>query len=521
MLYKPTDVEINLPTSLLPLCLPRTHPFLANPNMGNRSATPIAQPQDPSLTLFSHHIIPSKVEILPSTFIHANENRFDQMYKLGGLLGEGTHGEVRKCIHRDTRQVRAVKIFNRQVVHIEEEDITQELTLMKSIDHPNIVRVFEYFVDPRYVFVVMEHCQGGQLQGRITTQLQFTERQVALIMRQLFSAVVYMQDLRIVHRGISPEKILLEEKSEDVNIKLIDFGGSVRKKGALSEDEYRSIHYVAPELLTGDSEDLCDLWSCGVIMFVLLSGKVPFEGNSEAQIREKVIEGQFTTAGGLWNSVSNEAKNLIAAILQPTAKRINPTEALHHPWFARFNFDVHVPQDFVRTVLANVLRFHFSTKLQLAALTFITTQLLSLQDTKDLREVFRLMDKNGDGRISKTELVEVYRETMPPSEAEKAVNHIMARADTDGSGFMDYSEFLRASIDIKTLLTEKLLAEVFSVFDRDGNGTITSQEIMSVLMGNTIEGGEEVWREVVQEVDRNGDGVVDIKEFREILLAKI
>jgi calcium-dependent protein kinase len=87
---------------------------------------------------------------------------------------------------------------------------------------------------------------------------------------------------------------------------------------------------------------------------------------------------------------------------------------------------------------------------------------------------------------------------------------------------MDYSEFLRASIDIKTLLTEKLLSEVFSVFDRDGNGTITSQEIMSVLMGNTLEeGGEEVWREVVQEVDRNGDGVVDIKEFREILLAKI
>jgi calcium-dependent protein kinase len=258
-------------------------------------------------------------------------------------------------------------------------------------------------------------------------------------------------------------------------------------------------------------------------MFVLLSGKVPFEGNTNDIIQEKVVEGKFSMTGGLWNSVSSEAKDLIGLILRPAETRIEASKALQHDWFSRFDFTVQVSQDFVQAVLANVLKFQFSTKLQLAALTFISTQLLSLQDTKDLREVFRLMDKNGDGRISKTELVEVYRETMPPSEAEKAVNEIMARADTDGSGFMDYTEFLRASIDLNALLTEKLLAEVFSVFDRDGNGTITSQEIMKVLKGNSIGGeiDESAWVAIVAEVDRNGDGVIDINEFKEILLARM
>jgi len=465
----------------------------------------------------------SKVEILPSTFVQINENRFEQMYKLGTLLGEGSNGEVRKCVHRDTKQVRAVKIFNRQILRLREEDIIQELNVMKSIDHPNIVRVFEYFVDHRYVFLVMEYCQGGQLQGRITTQLQFTERQVALIMKQLFSAVAYLQNLQIVHREICPEKILLEEKSGDVNIKIVDFGGSVDRKRAFSSGETRFVHYSAPEILTEGLETNCDIWSCGVLMFVLLSGKVPFEGMTNDQICEKVIEGKYSMSGGLWNSVSSDAKSLIELILRPAETRILASTALSHSWLARFDFSIQVSQELVQTVLANVLRFQFSTKLQLAALTFISTQLLSLQDTKDLREVFRLMDKNGDGRISKTELVEVYRETMPPSEAEKAVSEIMSRADTDGSGFMDYTEFLRASIDLKALLTEKLLAEVFSVFDRDGNGTITSQEIMKVLKGNSVGGevDESVWNSIVAEVDRNGDGVIDINEFKEILMAKM
>lgn len=475
-------------------------------------------------TVLDNPSSPAKIEISPSTFVQANENRFEQMYKLGIILGEGNNCEVRKCVHRDTKHVRAVKIFNRQIMRLEDEDVIKELNVIKSIDHPNIVRVYEYFVDHRYIFLVMEYCQGGQLQGRITTQLQFTEPQVAFIMRQLLSAVVYMQNIGIVHREITPEKILLEEKSGDINIKIIDFSGSVRsKRRVLGSECMNYLPYLAPEVLTNDPEHYSDLWSCGVLMFVLLSGRLPFEGSTIEEIREKMTAGKYSMSGGLWNSVSSEAKDLIQRILQPVSCRIQASEALAHAWFTRFELVRSVPMDFVQRVLGNVLKFHFSTKLQLAALTFISTQVLGLQDTKDLREVFRMMDKNGDGTISKTELVEMYRETMPPSEAAKAVNEIMAHADTDGNGFMSYTEFLRASIDLKAVLTEKLLEEVFSVFDRDGNGTITSQEIMKVLKGNSLpdEVDDSMWTNMVAEVDRNGDGVIDINEFKEILLAMV
>lgn len=171
-------------------------------------------------------------------------------------------------------------------------------------------------------------------------------------------------------------------------------------------------------------------------------------------------------------------------------------------------------------MLNSLQSFHSTSKLREAVQTFIASQLVSLQDTKTMREVFKSMDKNGDGRLSREELVEKYNEVMTAEEAQEEVNNIMRQVDSDESGYIDYTEFLKATLDTKVLLSTENLKKSFELFDSDGSGTITITELKRILeMGMGM--NAKIWREMLKEFDKNGDGVIDIEEFRNIILSKI
>lgn len=201
-----------------------------------------------------------EIKVMPGIFVQENDHRFTEVYRLGESLGSGAFGEVRVCFHRDTSSKRAVKIMRKDLLKNDSkrEDLEKEINILKTLDHPNIVRLFEFFEDTKRLYIVMEYCSGGELFDEIIKRKSFSEIHAAQIMQQLFSAVAYLHNHSVIHRDLKPENILLEDSNETLNIKLIDFGTAILAQSK-SKDAMGTAYYIAPEVLSGLYNEKCDI----------------------------------------------------------------------------------------------------------------------------------------------------------------------------------------------------------------------------------------------------------------------
>jgi calcium-dependent protein kinase len=258
----------------------------------------------------------------------------------------------------------------------------------------------------------------------------------------------------------------------------------------------------------------CDVWSCGIVLYVLLTGRPPYAGRNEKDILNAVYAGALDISG--LSDVSAEARDFANVLLTRNYRlRISATDALTHPFIQRSRSADPASGAQLSTILTNLKAFNNTCKLKDAIHTFIATQVITQADMKELRDSFRSIDKNGDGRISKEELLEKYRNTMPTAMAEQEVTEIMERVDTNHSGFIDYSEFLHASLDKAKHLSNKNMETTFKMFDKDNSGKISANELRAMLSSTSVD--DQTWNEIIQEVDSNGDGEIDLREFESMV----
>ncbi|CAG9322411.1 unnamed protein product [Blepharisma stoltei] len=464
----------------------------------------------------------NKVEdlrVLPSTFVQINQRSFLKVYKLGRSLGSGAFGEVRFCTHKKTGARRAVKIFKKDIFTSEadKEKLVKEIEILRILDHPSIVRAYEFFEDTTDFYIVMEHCRGGELFEEIMKKKHFKEEETASIMKQIFSCLAYIHSKHIIHRDLKPENILLDDHADFLNIKLIDFGTATKfTPGSKIKGSLGTAYYIAPEVLIGPYSEKCDMWSAGVITYILLAGYPPFEGTNDEEIIQKVKAGIFTFKGSAWNKVTEFAKDLIRHLLVPEKDRYSAAEALNHPWIRDININ-NIDNTKLQSTLQNLSLYTSNNKLRDAVNTYIVTQLTNNNDTKEARDIFRALDENGDGKLSREELIKGY--VRPGGITEQDVDRIMREVDTDLNGYIDYTEFLKAAIDQQKLASQANLKITFEMFDRDGSGKISAQELKEMLQGENATNSE-VWNELIKTVDQNGDGEIDLKEFEDIIISK-
>lgn len=333
-------------------------------------------------------------------------------------------------------------------------------------------------------------------------------------MRQLLSAVAYCHSKNVVHRDLKPENLLLDSEDKEATLKVIDFGTS-----HIFDSEhkmYGSIGtplYIAPEVLSGYYAEKCDIWSCGVILYVLLSGAHPFQGLTRNELFLKIQQGAYKLSGPSWQGVSAEAKDLIRKMLVvDPERRYSAAEALGHQWMQSGREDT-VTSEETRELLNSLSQYNAQYKLQQASLTFIVSQLVTNKEKEQLQKVFIALDSDKDGKVSREDLVRGFRsyfgDTYP---AEDQISAIMAQTDIDNSGYIDLTEFVIATIDKKVLLSKERLMAAFNLFDQDGNGSISADEVRCVL-GNGAGIGREQWDAVIREVDEDGDGEISLDEF--------
>jgi calcium-dependent protein kinase len=453
--------------------------------------------------------------IQPSSFITENQGNFQNVYRLGKLLGTGSFGEVRVCTHRVLEVKRAVKIIRKDMVRSVKHRhlLNNEIKILKTLDHPNIIRIHEFFEDLRRLYIVMEYVKGRELFQELMRKGSLNEKKAANIMKQIFITLEYLEIKGVSHRDLKPENILLEEKNGIMNIKIIDFGtATVNLKTENMTRGAGTIFYMSPEVLAENPSCLCDIWSAGVILYVLLSGYPPFNGKNNEEIHAAIVSGKFSLEKDPWPEISDLAKDFINKLICPEAVRYNAKQASSHDWIKQYTEDQSDELTNHSQVLKSLKSFRATTVLRDAVKTYITSQYISNIDTKDLKESFIRIDKNHDGKISYDELLSEYSMIMDLKEAQGIANSILKEVDTDKNGYIDYYEFLRATLDSRKFISQHNLTAAFKMFDQDGNGKISSDDIERIF--NDDESIEpEMWKKLIQEVDLNGDGEIDVTEF--------
>eukprot|EP00698_Gefionella_okellyi_P023630 TRINITY_DN8127_c0_g1_i1.p1 TRINITY_DN8127_c0_g1~~TRINITY_DN8127_c0_g1_i1.p1 ORF type:complete len:539 (-),score=83.35 TRINITY_DN8127_c0_g1_i1:132-1538(-) len=264
------------------------------------------------------------------------DTAFEAEYELGEELGRGAFGVVRAGVQKRTGQICAIKMFSKSKSNATSIRWRAEAQLLKRLDHPNIVKLVDIVETPTTLYLVMELMRGGELMAALIARGSYTERVAKHIIAKLVEAVGYLHQQEIIHRDLKPENILLmDDDPHNINIKLADFGLS------LVMDEFSMIRskagtplYMAPEVIRGRAySEQADMWSVGVIMYLLLCGRVPFSADDEDALRSKIVAGEIDYSMPIWDSISDDAKNLLGHLLKvnPT-ERYDAQETLRHPW---------------------------------------------------------------------------------------------------------------------------------------------------------------------------------------------
>nr|GMC86181.1 calcium-dependent protein kinase 26-like [Ipomoea batatas] len=465
---------------------------------------------------------PSNVKRVASAGLQAESvlktktGNLKDFYKLGDKLGYGQFGTTFICIESATGNKYACKSISKRKLVSEEdvEDVRREIEIMHHLaGHPNVISIKDSYEDSVAVHVVMELCAGGELFDRIVKRGHYSERQAAQLTRTIAGVIQTCHSLGVMHRDLKPENFLFVSGEEDSPLKTIDFGLSTFfKPGEIFEDVVGSPYYVAPEVLKKHYGQEADVWSAGVIVYILLSGVPPFWGETEQDIFEEVVNGELDFKAEAWTKISDSAKDLVTKMLdRDTKKRLTAHDVLCHPWVQDNGVAPDKPLD--SAVLTRLTQFSATNKLKKMALRVIANN-LSEEEIAGLKEMFKAIDTDNSGQITFEELKDGLHK-FGANLNESEIQDLMKAADVDNSGTIDYGEFIAAMLHMNKVEKADHLAAAFSYFDKDGSGYITADELQKACEEFGFR--DVVLEEMIREADQDNDGRIDYNEFASMM----
>ncbi|KAL4447969.1 hypothetical protein ABPG75_005188 [Micractinium tetrahymenae] len=444
-------------------------------------------------------------------------------YHLGKVLGRGQFGTTRIAEHKEKQRSFACKSIAKRKLTCPEDidDVRREVQIMHHLKgHENITYLQGAYEDRQAVHLVMDLCSGGELFDRIVTKGSYSERDAAALIRDMVRVVAHCHSMGVMHRDLKPENFLLESKSDDAPIKCTDFGLSVFfKPGQKFKEVVGSAYYVAPEVLKQSYSAEADIWSCGVILYILLSGVPPFWGETEKQIFKAILEGNLDLQSDPWPNISADAKDCVKRMLEPSpARRATADEILQHPWMRENGVASDAPLDNV--ILRRMTTFAANNKLKRQAMKVIAAT-MPADEIAGLREIFKSIDADSSGTITAEELKAALEQKGSLLKAEE-LRGLLALIDQDASGTIDYEEFIAATLSQHQFEKAENMRAAFLHFDKDNSGTISRDELREALRSSfagSMDSEVEIER-ILKESDKNGDGQIDYNEFVELMTGK-
>ncbi|KAJ0243219.1 Protein kinase domain-containing protein [Hirschfeldia incana] len=431
-----------------------------------------------------------------------------KLYSFGKELGKGNLGTTYMCEEISSGRSYACKSIPKSKLKSEDEKeaVKKEIQIMFHVSgQPNIVNIKSVYEDSEFIHIVMELCEGGELSSRIEASCYYSEKDSAGILKSIVNALQTCHSMDVIHHDVKPENFLFSSEDENTVLKAIGFGSSVYiKQGTKLKGKFEGKYYVAPEVLQGKScGKEIDIWSAGVILYLLLCGKHPFETESE------IRKGRLDLESQPWPCVSESAKDLVKKMLtKDPNRRISASNVLEHPWIKS-----EAPYKSLNVLVLRMKRFGAMNKLKKLALNVISESLAEELTKDDKYMLFKIMDTDSSGSITYGELRIGLNTTGSHSNLSLTeAKQLMEAADVDGNGRMDLYEYISATTEIHILVTDENLNKAFHYFDKGGSGYITKYNLMKHCVGDEANA-----KEIISEVDKDNDGRIDYEEFCEMM----
>jgi calcium-dependent protein kinase len=408
----------------------------------------------------------------------------------------------------------AVKEIDASLVNREfENEMRNEIKLLRALDHPNIERIYEVYKHPTsgFLSIIMDYCSGGDLNAR----KPYTESQARSIVLSLCEALNYMHSPTpdvVIHRDIKFENIMFESSAEDAQIKLIDFGLSAKYAYTMLNGKVGTAYTMAPEVIREESYDTkADMWSVGVVTYQLIAGKAPFwsANGIPADVMELVVKGSYNFDGPEWRSVSADAKSFVSKLLKLEPwNRMSALQSLHHPWLKSLAYPrkEDIDYDFIAKCYDNAREYATLSDFHKLALQAVARKTTTEEIVK-LRQAFHALDADNSGAITYQEMRSVLG-TMYPT---RDIKDLFAKMDVDESGSIHYTEFLAATMGVNGEISERRIQEAFDLFDTDDSGFI-SRENLRKMLGKDAE--ESFVEQLLNEADQDHNGRISFEEFK-------
>eukprot|EP00484_Ammonia_sp_Unknown_P016814 CAMPEP_0197040688 /NCGR_PEP_ID=MMETSP1384-20130603/17333_1 /TAXON_ID=29189 /ORGANISM="Ammonia sp." /LENGTH=559 /DNA_ID=CAMNT_0042471489 /DNA_START=61 /DNA_END=1740 /DNA_ORIENTATION=+ len=501
---------------------------------------------------------------LKTVWITQKTAPFKSAYQVGQQIGEpGQFGKAYRCKRKKDKKIFAVKCISKARFYRLDRSAQRrqallvamqgEIDIMRRLKHKYIVSMEECYEDKHTLYIVMEECKGGELFDRIREKQRYQEKDAAPIIRMVLEALFYMHEYhRVVHCDLKPDNILFVDKSEKSPIKMIDFGMSkVLPRLRSLRELCGTPYYTAPEIIKGDYAHGCDMWSVGVIMFVMLFGFPPFYvdpakyyGQREAQAIYRLIQKGFDPkvkrGYGPWfpkkMPASEEARDLMARLIESdTSKRLTAKEALQHPWILHSGKSQKEIEKELKAApmsptgddnkddesgITKEIGYQFANfatsnqfKHAITALFRGKFEKLRPQHFENLKKLFAQLDTDGNGTIDYNEFKNGMLNSKDLNLTEADIQKMFQAMDVKKVGEIDFEALVNAAVHDYLIASDQRLYEAFRDLDDDEDGKIKTDQLKAKIRELDTYGKADELINIIDSVDLDKDGTIDYEEF--------
>ena len=447
----------------------------------------------------------------------SKQTDYRKKYQFISILGSGGFGKV--SLFKDKKcptlkyAIKTIKkdFFNKHAI----KSMIREVEILRKLDHPNIVNYFETYEDEHYLRIVMEYVPGENLLKLISKKADkdFSESDICQILLVLLNTVQFLHLNNIIHRDLKPENILFSIIGDYKSMKIIDFGLSIEKKDN-DKDRVGTPYFMSPEMIEGKYYNQSDIWSIGVILFLMVTGNYAFHAKTKEKLYEKIQEGKYNEEKLIQASCSDELKDLIKKILIVDYKaRLNIQGILDHPFF-KLKQNIVKEHKLGKEIIESLREFNNKNLFQKEIL-FIMAKVSKEDEIQKLREAFEVIDKDKTGEIKYSEIPLIFEKVgIKPNKGE--IDNIWDSLDFHQDGIINYTEFLAATISSINFDKEEKLWNVFKYFDQDDDGYISGESVIDDLkINNDLAIQEKELSNLFKGLKSSGTKI-DFEEFKKL-----